>query len=88
MKARRAATVALKKSSKRLEVCKERNLKGKVRVVRSGCLDVRAFGPNMMIWPEGVWYMKVTKTDVPQIVDNYLKLEEGDQAKEVGAAAK
>jgi len=80
--------VALKKSSKRLEVCKERNLKGKVRVVRSGCLDVRAFGPNMMIWPEGVWYMKVTKTDVPQIVDNYLKLEEGDQAKEVGAAAK
>jgi len=88
VKARRAATVALKKSSKRLEVCKERNLKGKVRVVRSGCLDVRAFGPNMMIWPEGVWYMKVTKTDVPQIVDNYLKLEEGDQAKEVGAAAK
>jgi (2Fe-2S) ferredoxin len=57
-------------------------------VVRSGCLDVCAFGPNMMIWPEGVWYMKVTKTDVPQIVDNYLKLEEGDQAKEVGAAAK
>ena len=40
---------------------KERNLKGKVRVVRSGCLDVCAFGPNRMIWPEGLWYMKVTK---------------------------
>jgi len=63
-------------------------IKGKVRVVRSGCLDVCAFGPNMMIWPEGLWYMKVTKTDVPQIVDTYLKLEESGQAKEVGAAAK
>jgi hypothetical protein len=50
-------------------VCKERNLKGKIRVVRSGCLDVCTFGPNMMIWPEGLWYMKVTKEDVPQIVD-------------------
>ena len=64
------------------KVCKERNLKGKIRVVRSGCLDVCAFGPNMMIWPEGLWYMKVTKNDVPQIVDTYLKLEEADKAKE------
>ncbi len=53
------------------KVTKERNLKGKIRVVRSGCLDVCAFGPNMMIWPEGLWYMKVTKEDVPQIVDQY-----------------
>jgi (2Fe-2S) ferredoxin len=73
------------------KVCKERNLKGKVRVVRSGCLDVCAFGPNMMIWPEGLWYMKVSKSDVPQIVDTYLRLEEADKAKESeaqGAAAK
>ena len=70
------------------KVVKERNLKGKVRVVRSGCLDVCAFGPNMMIWPEGLWYMKVTKEDVPQIIDKYLKLEEADQAKEAGAVAK
>lgn len=70
------------------KVCKEQNLKGKVRVVRSGCLDVCAFGPNMMIWPEGLWYMKVTKADVPQIVDAYLKLEEGGQAKSAESAAK
>jgi len=68
------------------KVCKERNYKGKIRVVRSGCLDVCAFGPNMMIWPEGLWYMKVIKEDVPQIADAYLKLEESDQTKEAGAA--
>jgi len=62
-------------------VTRERNLKGKVRVVRSGCLDVCAFGPNMIIWPEGLWYMKVTKEDVPQISEKYLTLEAADQAK-------
>ena len=61
-------------------------LKGKLRVARSGCMDVCAFGPNMMIWPEGLWYMKVTKEDIPQIVQTYMKLEEADQTKEVGAA--
>ena len=68
------------------KVTKKRHLKGKIRVVRSGCLDVCAFGPNMMIWPEGLWYMKTTKEDVPQIVEQYMKLEAADQAKEAGVA--
>jgi (2Fe-2S) ferredoxin len=61
------------------KVAKERNLKGKLRVAKSGCLDLCAFGPNIMIWPEGIWYMKVTKTDIPEIIDTYLKLEEADR---------
>jgi len=63
------------------KVVKERNLKGEVRVLRSGCLDVCAFGPNVMIWPEALWYMKVTKEDVPQIIEKYLTLKQADQAK-------
>jgi (2Fe-2S) ferredoxin len=61
------------------KVCKERNLKGKIRAAKSGCLDLCAFGPNIMIWPEGIWFMKVAKEDIPQIVDTYLKLEEADK---------
>ena len=63
------------------KVTKEGTFKGKVRVVRSGCLDVCAFGPNMMIWPEGLSYMKVAKEDVSQIIEKYLTLEAADQAK-------
>ena len=63
------------------KLAKESNLKGKVRVVRSGCLDVCAFGPNMMIWPEGLRYLKAIKEDVAQIVAKYLRLEAADQAK-------
>jgi (2Fe-2S) ferredoxin len=86
-KAHRAATVALQRLSKSwAQVTKERNLKGKIRVVRPGCVDVCAFGPNMMIWARRALYMKVTKADVPQIVEQYMKLEAADQAKEATAA--
>jgi (2Fe-2S) ferredoxin len=38
----------------------------------------------MMIWPEGLWFMKVTKEDLPKIIETYMKLEEADQAKDTG----
>ena len=60
------------------KACKELNLKGKIRVAKSGCLDLCPFGPNMMIWPDGLWYMKVTKENIPEIIATYLKLEERD----------
>ena len=61
------------------KVAKEMNLKGKVRVAKSGCLDLCVFGPNMMIWPDGIWYMKVTKENIPEVIEKYLKLEEADK---------
>jgi (2Fe-2S) ferredoxin len=38
----------------------------------------------MMICPEELWYMKVTKQEVPQIVEEHMKLE----AAEASSAAK
>ncbi len=61
------------------KTAKELNLKGKLRVAKSGCLDLCAFGPNVMIWPEGIWYMKVTQDDIPQIIETYMKLEGSDK---------
>jgi (2Fe-2S) ferredoxin len=40
----------------------------------------------MMIWPEGLWHMKVTKDDIPQIVDQYLKAEEATKTNQAAAA--
>jgi (2Fe-2S) ferredoxin len=64
------------------KTCKLRNLKGKVRVARSGCLDLCPFGPNVMIWPEGIWHMKVSKENIEEIVETYLKLDEAGNKKE------
>jgi len=47
---------------------KEKGLKGKVRVVRSGCLDLCAQGPNAFICPGNEWLSGVAAADVPEII--------------------
>lgn len=47
-------------------------LKGRVRVNNSGCLDQCGHGPNMVIYPEAVWYSHLTLEDVPVIVQEHL----------------
>ena len=47
-------------------------LKGKVRVNNSGCLDQCGHGPNVVVYPEGVWYSHLTVEDVPEIIEDHL----------------
>lgn len=49
-----------------------RGLKTKVRANKSGCLDVCEYGPNVVIYPEGVWYSHVTKDDVVEIIEKHI----------------
>lgn len=53
---------ALKADVKRL------GLKGRVRVARSGCLDLCAQGPNLFIYPDGVWHSGARPEDVPELL--------------------
>jgi (2Fe-2S) ferredoxin len=50
------------------EKIKEMGLKGKIRVARSGCLDLCAQGPNLFIYPDGDWYSGVRLDDIPEIL--------------------
>ncbi len=54
------------------EELKERNLHLKIRAQRAGCLDACAFGPAMVVYPEGVFYGGVTKDDIKEIVEEHL----------------
>ncbi|MCA9735756.1 MAG: (2Fe-2S) ferredoxin domain-containing protein [Deferribacteres bacterium] len=49
-----------------------RNLKGKVQATKSGCLASCETGPNIVIYPEGVWYKEVTENDVEEIMDEHI----------------
>jgi (2Fe-2S) ferredoxin len=58
-----------------LELCeslkhavKEKGLKGKVRIARSGCLDLCEKGPNAFVYPDGEWLSGVAAADVPGIM--------------------
>jgi (2Fe-2S) ferredoxin len=49
-----------------------RGLKGKVRINAAGCLDACEHGVSVVVYPEGVWYARVTRDDVAEILDEHL----------------
>ena len=57
-----AIAAALKERVKAL------GLSGKIRVSKSGCQDLCAKGPNVMVFPDNVWYDAVTLDDVDRIL--------------------
>jgi (2Fe-2S) ferredoxin len=54
------------------EKLKERGLKGKVRANQAGCLDQCEHGPNLVVYPDGVWYGHVTLADVDEIIESHI----------------
>ena len=47
----------------------ERGFKGRFRANAAGCLDQCAMGCTVVIYPEQIWYGKVTVEDVPEIIE-------------------
>jgi len=47
-------------------------LSRQVRVSKSGCQDLCAKGPNVMVFPDYVWYHGVTPSDVERIIQDTL----------------
>jgi (2Fe-2S) ferredoxin len=45
---------------------------GGVRINKAGCLDRCAGGPVAVVYPEGVWYTYVDRSDVDEIVESHL----------------
>jgi len=43
-----------------------------VKLIQTGCFGFCRFGPNMMIYPEGVFYCGVQEEDVPELVEEHL----------------
>jgi NADH-quinone oxidoreductase subunit F/NAD(P)H dehydrogenase (quinone)/NADP-reducing hydrogenase subunit HndC len=43
-----------------------------VRVVETGCNGYCAAGPVMVVYPEGIFYQKLTVADMPQLVGEHL----------------
>jgi (2Fe-2S) ferredoxin len=44
----------------------------RVRANQAGCLDVCEFGPAVVVYPEGVWYGRVTPEDVDEIIERHI----------------
>jgi len=46
---------------------------GDVRINASGCLDRCELGPNMVIYPDGVWYHYTTPADIDEILARHVR---------------
>ena len=51
---------------------KDLHLDLKIRTNKSGCLGICDFGPTIAIYPEGVFYVGVTRNDVREIIESHL----------------
>ena len=57
-----------------LKACiKALGLSRAVRVSKSGCQDLCAKGPNVMVFPDYVWYHGVTQGDVERIIQDTIR---------------
>src|SRR6516165_692296 len=50
-----------------------RGLLNEVQVTVTGSLGLCERGPNMVVYPEGVWYSGVSPADVPEIVSEHFQ---------------
>src|ERR1051325_3124501 len=51
---------------------KAAGLSARVRINGAGCLDFCHFGACLAVYPENVWYGRVTKADVEEIVREHF----------------
>ena len=49
-----------------------KDLAEEIKVVETGCNGYCAAGPVMVVYPEGIFYQKVTPEDVPELVSEHL----------------
>jgi len=50
-----------------------RGLSAQVQITPCGSLGLCERGPNMVVYPDGIWYSGVTAKDVPEIVRGHFE---------------
>ncbi len=54
------------------ELLKDKKLNIEMRAQKAGCFDTCAHGPSLVVYPEGIFYGKVTLEDVEEIIEKHL----------------
>jgi (2Fe-2S) ferredoxin len=51
---------------------KDRGLNKIMRAQRTACMDICEYGPNVVVYPDGIFYGGVEPGDIPEIVEQHL----------------
>ena len=55
------------------EAVEKNGFKARIRVSRSGCLDVCSEGVNVLLMPDNIWFKHVEEKDIDAIVERASK---------------
>ncbi|MDF2500187.1 MAG: ferredoxin, 2Fe-2S [Anaerosporomusa subterranea] len=56
-----------------MEAIEERDLGGDVAITNTGCFGLCEQGPIVVVYPDNVWYKKVSADDVEEIMDKHIE---------------
>lgn len=86
---------ALKIKEKIQSVLKDKGLLNEINIIETGCMGPCDYGPVMIVYPEGVFYKKVSLDDVDELVEEHFikgrpvkRLMIQDEEKQVISATK
>ncbi|MDI9597422.1 MAG: (2Fe-2S) ferredoxin domain-containing protein, partial [Atribacterota bacterium] len=51
---------------------KEANLEKEVEIITTGCMGICELGPIMVVYPDGVFYQRLTPEDAREIVQEHI----------------
>ena len=63
---------ALRIKEKFIEVLNKNNIYDEVNIIETGCMGPCDFGPVLMVYPEGIFYTKVSPDDAEEIVNEHF----------------
>jgi len=67
-----AETDAVAVHARLKELVQEAGLAGRIRINKAGCFDQCGHGPLVAVYPENVWYSRVTVADAESIFRQHL----------------
>jgi NADH:ubiquinone oxidoreductase subunit F (NADH-binding)/(2Fe-2S) ferredoxin len=63
---------ALKIKAKLIDTLKQYELLEEINIIETGCMGPCDYGPVMMVYPEGVFYKKLSADDVEELVEEHF----------------
>jgi len=61
-----------KVKEKFIEVFKAKNMTDDVQIIEAGCMGPCSFAPVIMVYPDGIFYEKLTDDDVEELVEEHF----------------
>ncbi|MBC7195057.1 MAG: (2Fe-2S) ferredoxin domain-containing protein, partial [Caldisericia bacterium] len=58
--------------NKLVELIKEKNLENDVRLIETGCMGPCQYGPVMIVYPDGSYYINLNEEKVEKIVHEHF----------------